>query len=115
MYQGKIVEKGATKTIFKTPKNDYTKALIAARPEIRNRFQKLPTINDILFDSKNAAIITKKEREKKHKALYAGPPILEVTNLGKVYYKSIGLFGEKARRIRAFMDNIIITEHQSVT
>ena len=96
MYQGKIVEKGATKTIFKTPKNDYTKALIAARPEIGKRLQKLPTIKDILLDSKNAEIITKKEREKKHKALYAGPPILEVTNLGKVYYKSIGLFGEKA-------------------
>ena len=96
MYQGKIVEKGATKTIFKTPKNDYTKALIAARPEIGKRLQKLPTIKDILLDSKNAAIITKKEREKKHKALYANPPILEVTNLGKVYYKSIGFFGEKA-------------------
>ena len=96
IYQGKIVEKGATKTIFKTPKNDYTKALIAARPEIGKRLQKLPTIKDILLDSKNAAIITKKEREKKHKALYADPPILEVTNLGKVYYKSIGLFGEKA-------------------
>jgi peptide/nickel transport system ATP-binding protein len=96
IYQGKIVEKGATKTIFKTPKNDYTKALIAARPEIGKRLQKLPTIKDILLDSKNAAIITKKEREKKHKALYANPPILEVTNLGKVYYKSIGFFGEKA-------------------
>ena len=96
MYQGKIVEKGATKTIFKTPKNDYTKALIAARPEIGKRLQKLPTIKDILLDSKNAVIITKKEREKKHKALYADPPILEVTNLGKVYYKSIGFFGEKA-------------------
>ena len=96
MYQGKIVEKGVTKTIFKTPKNDYTKALIAARPEIGKRLQKLPTIKDILLDSKNAAIITKKEREKKHKALYADPPILEVTNLGKVYYKSIGFFGEKA-------------------
>ena len=96
MYQGKIVEKGATKTIFKTSKNDYTKALIAARPEIGKRLQKLPTIKDILLDSKNAAIITKKEREKKHKALYADPPILEVTNLGKVYYKSIGFFGEKA-------------------
>ena len=96
MYQGKIVEKGATKTIFKTPKNDYTKALIAARPEIGKRLQKLPTIKDILLDSKNTAIITKKEREKKHKALYAAPPILEVTNLRKVYYKSIGFFGEKA-------------------
>ena len=96
MYQGKIVEKGATETIFKTPKNDYTKALIAARPEIGKRFQKLPTIKDILLDSKNAAIITKKEREKKHKALYSAPPILEVTNLGKVYYKRIGFLGEKA-------------------
>ncbi len=96
MYQGKIVEKGVTKTIFKTPKNDYTKALIAARPEIGKRLQKLPTIKDILLDSKNAAIITKKEREQKHKALYTAPPILEVTNLGKVYYKSIGFFGEKA-------------------
>ncbi|MAH20098.1 MAG: ABC transporter ATP-binding protein [Flavobacteriaceae bacterium] len=96
MYQGKIVEKGATETIFKTPKNDYTKALIAARPEIGKRLQKLPTIKDILLDSKNAAIITKKEREKKHKALYSAPPILEVTNLGKVYYKRIGFLGEKA-------------------
>ena len=80
MYQGKIVEKGVTKTIFKTPKNDYTKALIAARPEIGKRLQKLPTIKDILLDSKNAEIITKKEREQKHKALYTDPPILEVTN-----------------------------------
>jgi len=96
MYQGKIVEKGATKTIFKTPKNDYTKALIAARPETGKRLQKLPTIKDILLNSKNAGIITKKEREKKHKALYSDPPILEVTNLVKVYYKSIGFLGEKA-------------------
>ena len=96
MYQGKFVEKGATKTIFKTPKNDYTKALIAARPEIGKRLQKLPTIKDILLDSKKMAIITKKEREKKHKALYADPPILEVTDLEKIYYKSIGFFGEKA-------------------
>ena len=96
MYQGKIVEKGETKTIFRTPKNDYTKALIAARPETGKRLQKLPTIIDILSNSKNTAIITKKEREKKHKALYTAPPILEVTNLEKVYYKNIGLFGGRS-------------------
>ena len=96
MYQGKIVEKGATKTIFKTPKNDYTKALIAARPEIGQRLHKLPTINDVLSDSKNSGVVSKKEREKAHKILYSAPPILEVINLGKVYYKNIGLFGQKA-------------------
>ena len=96
MYQGKIVEKGATKTIFKTPKNDYTKALIAARPEIGQRLHKLPTINDVLSDSKNSGVVSKKEREKAHKILYSAPPILEVINLGKVYYKNIDLFGQKA-------------------
>ena len=96
MYQGKIVEKGMTKIIFKTPKNNYTKALIAARPETGKRLQKLPTIEEILSDSKIAAIITKKEREKTHKILYDTSPILEVINLEKVYYKNIGLFSQKA-------------------
>jgi peptide/nickel transport system ATP-binding protein len=96
MYQGKIVEKGATKTIFKTPKNDYTKALIAARPETGKRLRKLPTIADILSNSEEVAIVTKKEREKTHKTLYGATPILEVINLDKVYYKNIGFFGGKS-------------------
>lgn len=96
MYQGKIVEKGATKRIFKTPKNDYTKALIAARPETGKRLRKLPTIADILSNSEKVAIVTKKEREKTHKTLYGATPILEVINLDKVYYKNIGFFVGKS-------------------
>ena len=32
MYKGAIVEKGATKSVFKNPQKEYTKALIGARP-----------------------------------------------------------------------------------
>ena len=44
MYKGKIVEQGATTSIFKTPKNEYTRALIAARPSLNVRLKKLPTV-----------------------------------------------------------------------
>jgi peptide/nickel transport system ATP-binding protein len=37
MYKGNIVESGDTKSVFKTPKEDYTKALIGARPTLKSR------------------------------------------------------------------------------
>ena len=44
MYKGEIVEQGTTTSIFKSPKNEYTKALIAARPSLKVRLKKLPTV-----------------------------------------------------------------------
>ncbi len=37
MRNGKMVETGATADVFTHPKTDYTKALIAARPEPQGR------------------------------------------------------------------------------
>ena len=42
MYKGNIVESGTTKSVFKTPKEDYTKALIGARPTLKSRLKRLP-------------------------------------------------------------------------
>jgi len=51
MYQGEIVEQGTTEAIFKTPKHNYTKALIGARPSTEFRLKQLPTISDFMSDS----------------------------------------------------------------
>ena len=51
MYQGSIIESGPTKSIFKTPKEDYTKALIGARPTLKSRLKQLPTISDFLSNT----------------------------------------------------------------
>ncbi len=40
MYKGKIVEQGNSKTIFKNPKNNYTKALINSKTEFKRTFKK---------------------------------------------------------------------------
>lgn len=96
MYKGKIVEQGYTNQIFINPKHDYTKALIGARPSLTQRPRRLPTIDDILLKSNSAEIISKEERRLKHSKMYAKPPLLEVINLNKTYFKSTGLFGLKS-------------------
>ena len=95
MYKGKIIENGDTNTVLKTPKEPYTKALISAKPKIGKRHKRLPTIKDILSGSNKLEIITKKEREKRHKKIYNSPPILRVENLEKIYFKRYGLFSGK--------------------
>ena len=96
MYNGKIVEKGVTKALFKSPQHPYTKALIAAKPKLNKRLRKLPSIKDILGDLDKSDIVTKKEREEKHSKLYKNPPLLEVINLEKTFFKKVGLLGKKA-------------------
>ena len=95
MYKGRIIENGDTNTVLKTPKEPYTKALISAKPKTGKRLKKLPTIKDVLSGSNKLEIITKKEREKRHKKIYNSPPILRVENLEKIYFKRYGLFSGK--------------------
>ena len=95
MYNGEIVEAGITSRIFKTPKHTYTKALIAARPKTSKRLKKLPTINDILKNDYKKKYILKKERKKAHKIIYSSKPILEIIDLKKTYFNSIGFFKKK--------------------
>ncbi len=97
MYQGKIVEYGTTETIFHNPQQEYTRALINARPPIDIRYKKLPTIADFLEQTdqdQKREIITKEQREAFHKELYNTPPLLEVRNVEKSYFTKVGLFGK---------------------
>jgi peptide/nickel transport system ATP-binding protein len=95
MYKGEIVEQGTTTSIFKSPKNEYTKALIAARPSLKVRLKKLPTVEDVLSKTMSLEKISKKTRIEKHKELYRNPPLLEVINLEKIYYSKVGVFGKQ--------------------
>ena len=92
MYKGEVVEYGPTQHIFKRPKNQYTKALIAARPSLKVRLKQLPTVETILSKTNNTHKIAKQERAEKHKQMYSTKPLLEVINLEKTYFSSVGLF-----------------------
>ena len=95
MYKGEIVESGDTKSIFKTPKEDYTKALIGARPTLKSRLKQLPTISNFLSNTISKQVISKAARTEKHKEIYSQAPLLEVINLEKTYFSKSSFFGTK--------------------
>ncbi len=95
MYQGSIIESGPTKSIFKNPKENYTKALIGARPTLKSRLKQLPTISDFLSNTISKSVISKSSRTKKHKEIYSQAPLLEVINLEKIYFSNPSFFGTK--------------------
>lgn len=94
MYEGKIVEQADTTSIFKHPKDNYTKALINARPSIDSRLKKLPTISDFMKEDVDNSIISNEERIANHKKLYAQDPLLEVIDVEKTYFSKKGLFSK---------------------
>lgn len=103
MFNGKIVEQGNVKDIFKNPKHIYTKALINSKPSLDTRLKKLPTIQDYLDDTVDNDIITKSERDQTHKSIYSKQPLLEIINVEKEYISKVGLF-KKVEGFKAVKD-----------
>lgn len=98
MYDGDLVEYGATKEIFHHPKHAYTKGLLACRPPLAKRVEKLLTIDDYLEASKKnqepqQKIISEEQRKKSHQHIfYQGePPLLKVKDLCTTYVSKKGL------------------------
>jgi peptide/nickel transport system ATP-binding protein len=52
MYKGKTVEQGDVKQIFHSPQHPYTKGLIACKPPLNSRPERLLTVADFLNESK---------------------------------------------------------------
>ncbi|MCA6450302.1 MAG: ABC transporter ATP-binding protein [Chitinophagaceae bacterium] len=48
MYKGMIVEQDTADTIFKEPKHPYTKALLACRPMLYAKGERLPVVSDFM-------------------------------------------------------------------
>ncbi|MEM1001956.1 MAG: ABC transporter ATP-binding protein, partial [Bacteroidota bacterium] len=96
MYQGTIVEEGLPKNIFTSPKEAYTKALIMARPNSKERLKRLPTVESILDLSFKRSAINSIDRLKSHNKLYQQDPWLEVRDVSKYYLSKLGWFKTEA-------------------
>jgi len=92
MYKGEIVEQNSALNIFKNPEHIYTKALIASRPSLNVRLKRLPTIQDYLSGTENAAAISQEERKDHLDKLYDQKPLLRVENVEKEYLLKTQLF-----------------------
>ena len=119
MYKGKIVEEGTVGEIFTNPQDPYTKGLLACRPPLTQHYKRLPTISDFTItnaediltqshttieDVTSKLIISKEERENRHKELYAAEPILQIKNLKKYFSINNGLFSRSKEFVKAVDD-----------
>src|SRR5690554_6470511 len=104
MYKGDVVENASAYAIFKTPKAEYTRALLEARPALDIRLSTLPTIASIADRSFVPKEIKAIERAKRHKQIYTRKPLLEISNLKKYYFSNMGFFSRKKKVVKAVDD-----------
>jgi len=93
MNKGKIVEEGTVGDVFERPQHPYTRGLLACRPPLNVRLNRLPTIERYMSDERAEpeAIITPQQRVSVHERLYKREPLLKVEMLIKQFGSFIAL------------------------
>ena len=111
MNKGVIVERGKTHDILNNPQHPYTKGLIACRPPLDYRLERLPIVKEFLDGKwcdndqvKEELLITDDVRQKQHELLYSQEPILKVQNLKTWYPLRKGVFGRTYDYIKSVND-----------
>ena len=111
MNKGVIVERGTTRDILNNPQHPYTKGLIACRPPLDYRLERLPVVKEFLDGKwsdndqvKRELLITDEIRQKQHELLYSQEPILKVQNLKTWYPLRKGVFGRTYDYIKSVDD-----------
>jgi peptide/nickel transport system ATP-binding protein len=109
MYKGEIVEQNTTGNIFFNPQHPYTKALIACRPALHSKEEKLPVVNDFLdgkkADNSNAANTRNNTN---------GETLLEVKNL-VIRFPSSSNFLGKAKSSFTAVNHVSLTVFKGET
>ncbi|MFS0516108.1 ABC transporter ATP-binding protein [Nostoc sp. UIC 10607] len=110
MYRGKVVESGTSEQIFSSPQHPYTKGLIACRPTLNRRPQKLLTVSDYMSAEETATgqvviqakeptqptEVTTEEIAARLANFNEKEPLLQIRNL-KVGFPVRGVFGGTKR------------------
>ncbi len=83
MHKGRIVEEGSVEQIFTNPANPYTRGLLACRPPLNRRPERLPTVESFLTGTgpNFSGFISREERQQRHLGIYSETPILKVEAL----------------------------------
>jgi peptide/nickel transport system ATP-binding protein len=117
MYKGKTVEQGNVKQIFNAPQHPYTKGLIACKPSLNSRPERLLTVADFLNDDKTIPFVKQVEqalRTTNHQKLYAAKPLLQVQELTTQFITKKG-FIKPATTILNAVDHVSFDVYKGET
>ena len=109
MYKGSIVEQGTTKELFQNPQHPYTKGLLACRPVLHKKGERLPVVSDFLAIENTEAgggsreYVAEKPPHASARSVVA-EKLIEVKNLSVLYPAKTTLLGKAKGYIRAVDD-----------
>lgn len=111
MHNGEIVEYGEVRQVLDNPRDPYTKGLLACRPPLDIRLQRLPVVKEFLdgiwkdeTDFTTKLIVTQEERKQHLENLYEQKPLLKVEHLKTWFPLRKGVFNRTYDYVRAVDD-----------
>lgn len=110
LYKGELVEEGVTQTIFKNATHPYTKALIACRPALHSKGERLPTVSDFLSGSSSLSVdrlplAEEKTNNNQRSTTTVSNKLVEVQNISVRFPNKTSLFGKPLSFFTA-VDNV---------
>ena len=119
MYRGKIVEYGRVLDIFANPQHPYTKGLIACRPKLTTKAERLPTIQDFLdadrdgitLDASDANLQidrTRMIKKRREQMTDFGKPLLEIKGIKQYFPIKKGVLRRTVGHVKA-VDDVTLT------
>ena len=99
MYRGKMVEQGPAKELLHHPKEPYTQGLLACRPPLDSRPERLPTVEDFLKGERNDDATTD---DTGHLSPFTShlSPLIKVRDLDVTYTLKRSLFGKPLQTLK---------------
>jgi peptide/nickel transport system ATP-binding protein len=106
MYKGAIVEAGTVQKIFTQAEHPYTKALLACRPILYKKYQRLPVVSDFMQEREagvNGQWSMGNSSSHYNENLEQSTVLLEVKNL-TVSFSKINFWGKTIKEFKAVND-----------
>lgn len=123
MFRGKLVEFGSVHDILSNPQHPYTKGLLACRPPLEVRVDRLKTVKDFLVGNeelaedgiaKSSHRFTMEEVNARLEKIHSEKPLLEVRDLKVHFPIRKGFFSRIKNYVRA-VDGISFDVHPGQT
>lgn len=114
-YQGQLVEQGDVQQIFHAPQHPYTKGLLACRPPLGHKIDRLPTVSDFMVQDTDGhwqekqevpipRTISREEAKTRVVDLQQHQPLLEVNGLNTWFPKEKSWWGTPKSYVKAVED-----------
>lgn len=108
MYKGEIVEQGTVQEIFRSPRHPYTKGLLACRPVLHPKGERLPVVSDFLENKRRFDAVNYLQPVTAPEIAAAAPagqqPLIRVSNLLVWFPSRKNLLGKVLEHIKAVDD-----------